>query len=247
MQLSDFIYKNKASILILGLILLIILFIAGIFLIDRDIAKPQALRTGYSESLLSLRGEITAIGNKDPQIRGNGAYDRLNTNLDIVANESSSDSDRYEALKESFVFFYGLYQETSDNKLYPVNQDFQDFAKRYFPKHYDEVDFTYFCQDPVCADSETPQEILEIVDELKKSDMPERIAETTANDILNDSYLSEKDKELKVENYIISISILRGYDDFSPSKINQKIADDILNFVKNKYPEEYRKIGTGEI
>lgn len=227
--------KNKVLIGIFLLLAVIIISSITIYFIDKkNNNAPSA--TEYKSSFNNLRGKLIEIGQKN-SLSKNATFQRTMSALDKLTSQNLSQQQKYETFQFIFQYYYALYQDTNNHDLYINGNIFDDFAKQNFPTLYNNKDFVIRCQDPQCATAQQPAEIDNILKEIEASDFPDPVKKSVLQDIKNDGYFQSADD--RARNYILSINIIRSYNPFSPSGTNKKIASDLEDFVKNRYPGEY--------
>ncbi len=212
-------------------------FVLGInYYLDHE--KEKAKELNGHETLK----EAIANVNSDPAMANNNQFTRFVEAFNMAYSSSSkSNQERYNSLTDSASFLQGAYSATNNPKLYKLSGYLDEFAKENFVSLYKKIDFSYYCQDPTCADSTQPREISDITKEIEESDFPDYVKKSTSRDIINVGYISDKEKTVKALSYLFIADTIESYSNFSPSKENLKIASDLKKFVEKTYPEEFRK------
>lgn len=237
MHVIAFFKKNwKINLIILIFtIILILTFVIYYFNITTFNQSSTPSFKGYTE----LKTRVIEIG-KDTEISSQPLYSRFVNKLKVLENPNITDKERYKNLQDSFMLLRVLYSETNNSKLYSFEEYFGNFVKDNFPKLYKKSDFTFFCQDPACAGtSPQPSEILTIVEEIKNSDFPDPVKNSTIKDLLNIGYLPNQDKSDKFGNYAFMANLIKNYGSFSKTNVNEKISNDIFRFLQKTFPTQY--------
>lgn len=235
-----FLKGRKGFLLVLILTILIVGSIATIFYIDNK--PPTSSGGNLLQDTLALKGKINSLLLNDPNDPNRSDGSRVLQKFSILEDSQAAEKERYEALIVITNFAQSIYSDTHNPEYYSlINEDIAGYAKKYFPNIYNENYFLYSCQDPTCAEEEQPAEILAVIEEIKSSDFPDEVKETLSEDLLNAGYRSKEENPGKVRQYLIIAEMIRRNENFSATGQNIKIADDIENYVKNKFPVEYKE------
>ena len=237
MQLSDFIQKYKLILSIFFLIFLIIIIVEAIFYLDNS-KSLQTNQSSQSQELKALEQKIiSTLANTSSG--KNNENSRILNKLTILEDAKVSQAEKYNALVSISSFLQGLYSQSNDPKLYNlINKDVLEYAKKNFPQYYNENYFVYSCQDPSCADSPQPPDILKIVVEIKASDFPTDVKQSLTQDLINTGYRSKAENAGKRSQYKTISNMIRANNDFSPNGQNIKISQEIDDFIKKSFPNE---------
>lgn len=234
--------QHKAFIFVTVLAGIILLVILSILFIDRrnnpSNASLNQVNTQYKQSLSSLEDKLNALAKENNQTKS-ATFQKAMASLDKLKQENLSDKDKYTALQNTMEYYIHWYRNNNIHAVYTNSYLIGDFAKEYFLSYYKKDDFAINCQDPKCATVPQPAEIDKIIADIKASDFPAEVKESTIIDIQDDGYFQHADD--RARNYLESADIIKGYDYYSPNKTNRKIADELIAFVKDKYPNEYIK------
>lgn len=241
MQLFNF-YKNKKVSFILLLVVLVIILTGFIYYIN--FTDGQVSNTAVGNNLIGYQ-EFKQKANQlaqDPSIAKTPLYARFVQTLSVLEDKSSTDENKYKALTNAGNFLQSLYADTNNHDLYLFNSNLASFTQKNFPKLYKKSDFLINCMDSICADSKQPEQITGIIEQLKQSDFPEDVKNSSIKDIVNTGYYSDKNLLTKAANYLILASIINSYSSFTKTGVNVKISDSLYNFVKSYYPEQFEKL-----
>lgn len=223
------------------IIVLIIVAVIAINLIDKY-SNPLSNSKFSDKDLNELNLSINNL--KSSPYSGRGKIDEYFKN--ITVEKSESEKIKYiEALFTEIVFNYS---ETNDPNYVKTLELIKSYISKNFPKYYSENKDTYNypCIDPSCADTPQPKEILNIVEEIKKSDLPKELQTTLIMDLINTGYRSKTQNETKATQYFLLAQDLKNNIDASKTKQNIIIGDKLLNFIKNNFPTEYSQLSNNE-
>ena len=222
------ILKKRPLLIIILLLAIVIPILAGtIYYLDK---KNQAMLTskyGGLSGYVELQAKIQALST-DTSITDGALYSRFVKKFNEMPTLKGKDK-QYEAFLQDVSFLHGLYSYTNNPKLYSIQMDFIDFAKKNFPQ-YKEGDFSYFCQDPTCTDDPQPEEIIELLAEIEESNILERDKESLMRDITNVGYLNKKDTDSKVLTYLMIASLIKSGPSASSSAY-KNIADKLEGYI----------------
>ena len=104
------------------------------------------------------------------------------------------------------------------------------------------------CYDSSCADSPQPQEILDIIDEINSSSLPDE-AKKLDSEILIVYTFATKDHNqtiAKVNNYYFLAQSIKRSSEYEKAGINIKISDEIMNYLNKNYPKELSEVIGGQ-
>lgn len=242
MLVAEFFKKNKLLLLFLSLIVVIAVAAGTIYYIN--------LKTGVTNNLFAsgkLKGyeELKQKANAltaDKQINETPDLGKFIAKLTLLEDKSMSDEKKYETLRDAFERLTSLYSLTNNPKVNEIVMEIGPFAKENFPKYYKDYHFQYYCQDTTCAENPPPNEILDFIEEINASDMPGAVKHSAATNLLNTTFLPEKEKDQIINSFLITYTMLRDGIDFSKTGANKKIANDIFEYIQKRYPEDMKKI-----
>ena len=160
-----------------------------------------------------------------------------------------SKKQKYDNLTSAENNLFDTYLMTKNNKVYTFNTKLNDFSKTNFPEYYKEGDFGLLvCYDSSCADSPQPQEILDIIDEINSSSLPDE-AKKLDSEILIVYTFATKDHNqtiAKVNNYYFLAQSIKRSSEYEKAGINIKISDEIMNYLNKNYPKELSEVIGGQ-
>lgn len=236
MQFINIIKKNKIAFSAFALIVFILVLGISIYWVNNSSNKVSSSNLkGYSE----LKQKISDFSKNNPTIAEDALYQKTVSYTEQIG--SSSVKDRYNNAVRGYDALTSLYSITSNSKFVPIIKQYVQFAKENFPSEYKPRQFVYLCQDPTCAEEPQPEEIVKIVDKIRGSDFPEQVQKSTVQNLLTTGYLPKANRDQKFNEYIFITQAIRSYSDFSKTGANIKISDELYNFVKSAFTEEFNK------
>lgn len=235
MSILGFLRKNKIVGLIFLFIALIVISIGTIFYLDSFSNQQSSIIRSELKGYDSFKSEIIANSNYSE-----GTSNRIKSYLNILENSKTTEKEKYEALNNLSKIFSLIYSNTNDPKYRPIFDLMDTFAKNNFPKLYKESDHKILCMDPGCAESPQPKEILEIINKIKTSNLPERYKEGIEMELINAGYLPDKYSNIKFDDYYSNLTFIKIYLDKSASKDTQiqEAHDKLRDFLEKNYPKE---------
>ncbi len=239
MVLFDF-SRNRIVIFII-LITILAGIILGIIFYANSTLKSNQQPSSSLVDYAPLLQEVNLLSS-DSSIAQNSQYQRFLEKFQKLGDSKLSRKQKYDELANSVSFFEGLYSSTNNPKVYPVLKNIDKFAKDSFPDFYQELDFSYFCQDPSCAETSQPEEIENIIKDIESSDFPDFVKKSLIRDVTNVGYLSKSQNEEKALTYLTIEDIIRNYGNYSPSGVNLKIADRLYAYIEKEFPEILQKM-----
>lgn len=241
-QVVYFFARNKVIILLIGLVILIVFLTSFIFYLNSP-KNQSTISSSQIQAANVLKQKVDSILSADSKASGLNEGTRLDQKFNIVEDTSTSEKEKFDALAIIADFSQSLYSSTNNPKLYSyINTDLINYAKKYFPKFYNNSNFVYPCQDTSCEDSPQPKEILKIIDEINASDFPDQVKKDLSRDLINTGYRSQKEEIGKFNQYLIIASNIKNNSWFSKTGETLKIAQDLENFIKETYPREYKNL-----
>lgn len=226
------ILKNRI-ILIFIIVLTIIGIIGGIFYIDNRNSNALVQDTGL-KNYAQFKEKIIPLLPLDNQ-------DKLSKAISALENKNNPNKVRFNALRVIEEVISSQYGKTNNHKYFTLLYDLDKFAKENFPKDYEAgIGFKSVCQDPKCADSPQPPEILQIIEEVKKSDLPLYVIDNVAGELKNTTYIEKKYKQITFDSYYFDLAEIKNYLDASPSASKTKIYIDFKKFLQQNFPSEFK-------
>jgi hypothetical protein len=178
----------------------------------------------------------------DPAIKQSPHFTKFLNFIQPTQDSSKSEKDRYKALTQAKIELLYLYTFGSNPKARTLLDALSIFAKTNFPKEYKQADFSYPCQDPNCSDDKPGQDFLNIISVLKNSDFPTPVKNDMAQYLLSLSYYQKSDSLAKAQFLLMAANNIRGYSTLTQTGANTKIADQLYNYTKSHYPNEFRSL-----
>jgi len=241
MQVSAFIKKNDKFFLFICLVLSILLLIGCIYYISSsNTSGNQTLTTvgsnlkGYTE----IKQEISNLLANAKTDMSSSIRSRIYQKFTILESKNSSPTQGYQAINQITIFISSTYSQTHNPQYRRIINDLDRFAKNNFSKQYNKNDFFTICQDSTCQDEPTPAQIVKIIDEINKSDMPDGVKNSLVLNLTNANYMTKNNRYDKFIVYNFVANQLKSYSIFSPSGANLTIANDLQNFLDVTYPQE---------
>lgn len=235
------ILKNNKLFLLFLILLIILILGSSIFFIDnsnkKNISNSKTNLIGYDEVL----AQINSLSS-DSKVVEDTQYSRGINSFKKIQDPNLSEQNQYTQLTNTNDFFNSLYSSTNNPSITKLLDSLNNFGQKNFPKYYQKIDFSYYCQDPECADTAQPQEIQVIINDIKASKIDEGIKKSLIQNLTNSGYIPSNKNTFKAENYLIDADIIRQDKAFTDEGINNKIADAIVDFVKKTFPKEYEEL-----
>jgi len=237
-----FLIKNitsKKYLVVIGLILIIFLVIGSILIIDYvSPVKNLGSKNSKLENVDKIKDQAKALGSIS-EIRNTGTYSLILEKINVLENPNVSKEDKSNAFGIINERSLGLYSSTNNNELYKFRISLNEFYKLNFP---DKPQNTLkpMCLDPKCAENPQPQEILNVIETIKNSNINEAIKENDIQNLTNFGYMGNDHTESKVGNYLIVANDIKNDKNYIEAGLNEKIYNDIVGYIKKTYPEEYK-------
>lgn len=239
-RVVSFFKKNKIVLIILALLFLIAILSGTIFYLSTRQSPTSIKIASNLKGYEQLKDKVTALG-QDKTIVNNGNYGRLVRHLSSLENTTLSDNEIYDIIKNVGYDILFLYSDVHNPKVQKVYYDVETLAKVNVPKLYKKEQFFIYCQDTTCQDTPQPSEILAIIEEIKASSVADYAKQAQIDNLLNVGYVSKNLPEVRVFSYYNVSRIIRNDGEFTNEGINNKIADEVYNYVLKTYPEELKK------
>lgn len=226
--------QKRSVIIVLSLLVFIILSVILIFFLDKSSNNTPNLK--LYESIKIEVQELSA----DPEINHNGNYQKMVSQLAKLENQSLSPAERTKIAESTILYLHDAYYSTHNHKLYSFAQNYKVFLAENFGNS---VKYVPPCYDPQCADAPQPKEILSVIEKIKQSNIPEGLKDSVILDLTNFGYLKKgyglPRYNIKIGSYISLAEALKKNPDFINAGINEEIYNDITNYVKVAFPDEY--------
>lgn len=226
------IHNTNSHKLIMSIVILIIILGILVLVFYSQFNKIASENDGIKV----LDTEFTKITNE--REKADPEYIKAKNLFNDAALAKTSD-EKYKNLVAASEKVQLIYSTYNNKKLYKyINEDLASYAKGEFPDQYNANSFDYPCQDPSCAESEQPKEILAIVEDIKKSDIPQFYKDNFIRNLINTGY--ESGSHSKAWQYYATARSFEASSDLSPSGANLVISNDIKAFLKSTYPEDFK-------
>jgi len=220
--------KNRSRNIVFFVFILVIL----ITLISAFVINKNGIKQASSPSEKFANEIVSDIK------KGYGSSSNISVamqrNLDVLNDSSSSDEEKYLALKN--LRFYYSFEYSGSHK--PETREFGmktigNFAKKNFPKFYHEGDFNIPCADPSCGEKYDEEGKL-ILEKIKSSGLPLYVKDTIIPNY-EAAYFTpienNDDKENKLFGMKLVYQQLTKYGD----PVASQAAMDLKKYIKNKY------------
>lgn len=233
----------KRVVLLVGLTLLILVSITGIFLLNKSHNNTNIPKSGLTNNLKGYENFKQKFNDLNLPTDSR-YYPRLAAQIDIIENNNSTAKARYDAFVNINQYLGLTYADNRNNNIYTfIQSDLTTFVKNNFSDYYNKNDFGAVCLDPSCSDTKDPQAILDIISEINSlTDIPEYAKNGAIFNLKNNMYYPSDNLRIKVNFYLNTANLIRQSEEFTKAGVNNKIADEIENFIKNTYPKEYEQI-----
>lgn len=240
MEFLNFFKKNKLFDLLLVSLFVLILEIGYLYYTNskKGAVDVNGLK-GYNELYLNL----TAIS--DSQLQQNSEYARSIKYLLKIKEDKNKDQ-QYKDFQSSFGYLLNAYASSNNHKIFTLGNSFKKFAEENFPGRVKGHSFEIVCMDPQCADSAIPSGLAHIIDEVKQSQAPDPVKNSFINNLMNMSYISEKNTYSKAFGLLIMVNALKHSGAFTKLGLNEKLSNELLNFIKTAYPQDYKSLVEGQ-
>ena len=211
--------RNKKIFLLLTLLIsgVIILIIAFILYLNTK---------GKQASSNTITAEISSEALKlEPAL----SSERVKDALKKVNNAKLSDEERYKELANIYFYFSAAYSNIHDPSIRTfVNSRIDSYAKKTFPKLYQEGDFIIPCADSHCG-KPIDNEIKEIIDIISKSNLSTDIKDVIVKNLTTTGYI------INIEQAKSGYSIVLLDLDQASNAQASKAAILLRNYIKDKY------------
>lgn len=240
MRFLEFMFAKKYLITIV--LILIIIILSLIFVIDRY-GPNNNLGITVSSNLKDLdliKSEAKKLSSVR-EINSNGTYTKILSQINSLEDKKTSrKEDKYKIVRAIWENVLGLYSDTNRNELYNFQIIFNDFIKKNYPDK-DQFNLKPLCLDPNCAEKEQPKEIQSVIEKINKSSIVEPVKESDIQSLKNFGYINDNWAQLKVNGYLDVAYYIKDSKYYTDAKINEEIYNQIINYIKNTYPNEYEE------
>lgn len=246
-RLYLFIIKNPIKIGIILLTIFIALLL--VFIVSPNLFKNFDLTNiglNKNESKVDLVGytefreAIMEVKKSSQDPKTAAAMIKIQNNLAILEDKKATDGAKLEAVQLISLHISSAYSATGDFSYRKLADETGKFAKANFPEYYNSH-LGYFelnCQDPSCADSPPPAEILAVIEAIENSDIQKEIKDSMVENMRANLYLTEKERKLRFYTYMMDLSDIKAYESSSTSKDTSKIYNMLYDYVKKEFPKE---------
>lgn len=249
MQLLNKLYlffaKNPIKAGVFFIVFLIVVLSASILYIENYNSNTPSYKESVGSNLINYDpirqkiGELVADKNNElnPTDR-----DRIIKRLSILEDKKMNSEDKYKAIQEIVLFLSSTYSDSNNSKYKKLALEIGEFVKVNFPNSYNKNSYSFACQDESCAEEPQPKEILDIVNDINNSDLPDYIKKSLAKDMLNTGYLPNDKRNEKAKFYFLDALDSLRYNDLSNSGAGEKIHDKLIAYLTKEYPKELEKL-----
>lgn len=235
---------KKKKLAVLALVLIIVPLALFLLTFDNKLPNIPFVSRLYNAGS-DLKGYYQIKSKlENLKLNDNSNYGSILNELGVLENKKLTPKERYAALVNISFYFEKIYTRIPNPLVYKLaTSDLKIFAEENFKEEFKNSDFLIPCQDPSCAQSKTPDEILKIIDDINSYDkIPSYVKKTHVSNLLYASYYHDTNPRPKISAYLISALEIKNDKDFIAADANKKIFDEIIDFIKNKYPDEYAKL-----
>jgi hypothetical protein len=222
---------------------LILITLGIIFYLDnspRYNTFSQNKLAGYEE----IRKQILIL-NREPSLISNNNYAKFIESLNQLEDTKLSREEKVNKLQNARADLISAYFDTNNNSLYLLQNNLNKFIESNF-QELGNLENPQ-CFDEKCAKNPQPKEILDVIDEIKNSSLPQDIKDEDIKYLLNYGYINQEHNYAKAIDYLSMAENIRYSRDYTEAGINLTIYNKIVNYVKNAFPEEYEKINTESV
>ncbi len=230
--------NKKRKIIIAVFILLVIIAIGLIIIVLPSPNKPSIAIKPQLKNYDKLIVAINQINNLSTT--QNGEFQKMIEQLRLTENPNLTRDQQFQDLRYAQTALIGAYVTSNDHTLYSLQKTLADFMTLNFPDKKKQV-VEIVCFDPICAPKQ-PKMVTDIVSEIKASNTLDVVKQGLAQDLNNASYFPDDDPQRKASNYLLVANAVKYDPDFIKAGINDKIANEILDFIKQTYPEQFAQI-----
>jgi hypothetical protein len=230
--------KNKKILLLLTLLILVFILVGSVFLIDNALNGSTSTVGGNLKGYAQLKQKFDALA-----ATNQNAYRTAMEQFNVLEDKKASAKTQYTALAKTAFYLSDDYAKLFNPKIYSlVNKDFAAFAKNNFGSYFKQNDFSIPCQDPTCAESPQPKDIINIINEIKaEPNIPDGDKNAMIGNLTNAGFITGSDYN-KAWNYFMAGQIIRSEDMFTKAGVNDKYANEVQDYIKNKFPDAYKKL-----
>ena len=104
-----------------------------------------------------------------------------------------------------------------------------------------DAEFNPPCLDPICADRPQPEAIMAVINQIQEADLPESLKHDHIKDLTNYGYFTKDYDETRAQAYLFTAADILNNESYIKAGINKTISDQIIEYVKKDFPEEYIK------
>jgi hypothetical protein len=155
------------------------------------------------------------------------------------AGKTSDYQERYKLLQDDYMQLLGFYTQDHDPKTRKVLEQYAQYMVNNYQEHAQESIYTVPCFDSGCGTAKYPQEIQKI-----KVDLEAASASASLKDSVNKRFEAASftgDKEIQGANYLNAFISLRNEYQMQKAEAIKSIAQQLLDYIKNNYPNDYRR------
>ena len=232
--------NNKRKFFAILTVVLLVLIAIILFAINPFSNSSTNLIPGTTsvnlKNLDSLRNEAKGLRN-NPEIANSSFYPKIVSGISALSGKGSSE-DKYKITTKLWEDSLSLYFDTNDSSLYKFQQGLNDFIKLNFPNK-NNPNLRPLCFDEACAENPIPPQIQKAIEEIEDSTIPDPIKLQDTQALRTYSYINNNWVELKVNNYLEIALYIKANNEYEKAKINEKVSEEIINYIKTTYPKEY--------
>lgn len=232
--------KSKALIVLIIFFLLLLIPTCIYFIISINNHNTNISNTNYS-NYESTKQKITSLAQEN-SLSATPDYGKVMFFFLKLEDKTLTEKDKYNNLVLAQDYLEILYSHTNNHKLYGLNSKLADFSKENFPNYYKKSDFApIVCLDATCAQNPQPKEILQIIEEINSSNIPQVVKDSFVRSLINPGYMNDNMLDSKVLNYMVASDGLKTSGALTKAGLNEKLSQELNSFLEKKYSGQYKK------
>ncbi|OGH11302.1 MAG: hypothetical protein A3B38_00555 [Candidatus Levybacteria bacterium RIFCSPLOWO2_01_FULL_36_13] len=229
--------QRNRIIIIISLLVFVVLILTAIYFLDSF--SDNSSNSTSLKNFDTIKNQAKSLAS-DSQINSNASYQKILSQLARAENKNLSNKEKAKILDVTGSYILDAYYYTNNHKLYLYAQAFNNFLIENIGE---KARLNIPCYDPECAENPQPKEILNVIEEIKQSQLPQGLKDSVILDLTNFGYLRNgyglPTYNIKIGSYASLANTIRKDPEFIKAGINEKIYNDIVNYLRVEYPDEY--------
>lgn len=224
--------NKKLILLFLSVILLIISVLGALYIVDQKNSPPPLSDYDTLTKEIAKAQKISTISNNQ----------RFNVFVEKIAslnNSNMTPQQQLNVVEFAWNYLYAAYSQTNNPELYTLSQEFKIFAEKNFGNQGYKVYVQ--CLDPSCAKNGIPQEVQAIINEINASNLSSGTKNDFNSELKTFTYINDNNADAKVIDFLGLAASIQVDPDFTKAGLNEKVSNEIRNYVKSAYPSLYSK------